>query len=161
MNPQQAINNTLPADFDGTFRFTNWTDRDFTAKWGGVEYTFPALKTTPMVILSVTPYELQNIRKKFAKTLAEREFFQSKEHNRLDAMNKSENIRTFAAAVTYTPGNLEVLVQKCLEPLTPAPAPKPVVVPKVVEEPKTMKRIKSRQSGDNEDESLTQGNVIA
>lgn len=163
MNPQNAVpfNNVLPADFDGTFRFTNWTDRDFTAKWGGVEYTFPAMKTTPMVILSATPYEIQNIRKKFAKELAEREFFHSKEYNRLDAMNKDDKLRTFHAAVAYTPNNLEVLVTKCLEPLPIAPAPTPVVVPKVEFEPKAMKRVKSVVSGDPQDEGLVQGNVVA
>ncbi len=130
MNPMSPAPSQLPADFDGVFRFTNWTDRDFTAKWGGIAYTFPAMKTTPMVILQATPYEIQYIRKKFAKELAEREFFGSKEYSRLDNMNKDDKLRTFQAAVAYTPQNIEVLVTKCLEPLTPAPAPQPKQVPK-------------------------------
>jgi hypothetical protein len=66
----------LPSDFDGIFRFTNWTDSDFTAKWDNIEYTFPAKKTTPIVIPNATPVEIQNIRKKFAKELAVACFYQ-------------------------------------------------------------------------------------
>ena len=160
MNPQMNVpQQILPSDFDGTFRFTNWTDRDFSAKWGGKEYFYPALKTTPMVILSATPYEIQNIRKKFAKELAEREFFNSDKHKQLDAMNKSDNIRSFGAAISYTPNELAAYVQKCLEPLPLAPATS-ADVPKPKVEIKVAKRVRSKSSGDEVDDSLINGGQV-
>ena len=68
----------LPEDFDGTFRFTNPSEEDFIGEWGSKEYHFPAGKTVPMVMPEYSPIEIQHIRKKFAKNLAEREFYKSK-----------------------------------------------------------------------------------
>lgn len=162
MNPQLAPLQTLPVDFDGVFRFTNWTDEDFISKWDGKTYTFPALKTVPIIIPTLSPLEIQNVRKKFAKELAEREFSGSKRYKELDAKNKGENMRTFHAAVTYTPNELEPLVQKCLEPL---PVAKMEVkdTPKVEIKPKATRRLKSKLSDPNEtDESLIRdGQVVA
>ena len=163
MNPQMQVQTpVLPPDFDGTFRFTNWTTEDFSAKWDSKVYTFPALKTVPLIILSATPYEIQNIRKKFAKELAEREFFKSKEYQRLDGMNTGDKIKSFQAAVSYTPNVLESYVQKCLEPL-PVAQMKVTEESKVQIEPKAIKRVKSKQSGDDTEESLveSQGTVVA
>lgn len=162
MNPQMfAPQQILPADFDGTFRFTNWTDRDFTSKWGGKEYIFPALKTTPMIILSATPYEIQNIRKKFAKELAEREFFLSPKYTKLDSMNQNPaRSGGISSAVGYNPGELEPFVQKCLEPL-PIGTPMVSDVPKVIVTPKAAHRVKAKVSGDEQDDTLVQGTVVA
>ena len=41
---------TLPEDFDGVFRFTNFTDEDFTTLWNGQEYNFPKQSRTTMII---------------------------------------------------------------------------------------------------------------
>jgi len=101
----------LPADFDGTFRFTNYSKQDFTAKWDNVEYTFPAMKTTPMTGINATPTEIQYIRKKFAKDFAIREFYETK---KFKALNKTEPGGTPA---TYTDADLSEFIQKCLEPL--------------------------------------------
>lgn len=103
--------NILPADFDGQFRFTNWTDEDFKAKWDGVEYTFPANKMTPMTIMSATPLEIQNIRKKFAKELAVNEFYKTKKFKGMDDKKHGQN------PAIYTDSDLIPLIQKCLEPL--------------------------------------------
>lgn len=126
-------NNVLPQDFDGVFRFTNATERDFTAKWNSIEYTFPAMKTTPMIIPNATPLEVQNIRKKFARELAEREFYLSPKLKSLEAQTPAGSVGSFRMAALYTPSDLEPFVQQCLEPL---PVAKPIVkvVPK--EEPK-------------------------
>lgn len=102
--------NMLPADFDGVFKFTNHTDEDFSAKWDKVEYTFPANKTSPM-IMNFTPVEIQNIRKKFARELAIREFYKSK---KFKDMNKHVPGGTPAL---YTDADLTEFVQKCLQPL--------------------------------------------
>lgn len=112
----------LPADFDGLFRFTNFTNEEFTAKWGGIEYSFPALKTSPMIIRNATPEEIQNIRKKFAKELAEREFYKSKRAKTLESMNPQGQVNSFRTAVTYSQDELNPFIQRCLEPLPIASA---------------------------------------
>lgn len=151
--------NVLPPDFDGTFRFTNWTDRDFTAKWGGVEYTFPAMKTTPIIIPTLTPLEVQNVRKKFALELAQREFGNSDTLKAMEA--KNQGVSGFKASVTYALQDLEPLVQKCLEPLEAGRA-EVKEIPKPEFTPKATKVLKSKLSGDETDDSLVgQGKVVA
>ena len=156
MNPNQVTTPVqLPADYDGVFRFTNWTDRDFIGKWNSVEYMFPALKTTPM-LMPFSPIEIQNIRKKFAKELAEREFFQSKKVKELD--KKNEGVY-FHGSVTYTDNDLTSLIQKALEPL-PVGQMKAEQVQTEGEKrpkPKATKIVKTRLSGDEEEETLVEG----
>ncbi len=112
---------TLPEDFDGTFRFTNWTDEDFIAKWGGKEYLFKAKTTAPMIIINQTPLEIQQIRKKFAKNLAEREFGKSQEYSRLMSQERnpdgSPRLNGIHSAGTYSTDSLTTYIQRCLEPL--------------------------------------------
>lgn len=102
---------TLPVGFDGVFRFTNFTDRDFAAKWNNVEYTFPAMSTSPMVILGEMPENVQHIRKKFAKELAEREFYSTEKFKYMNAPERGER------PAIYTDADLEPFIQRCLEPL--------------------------------------------
>lgn len=64
--------------FDGVFRFTNPTTEDFTVLWNSKEYTFPARSTCPMIIQNETQEAIQEIRKKFAYKLAQREFYNGK-----------------------------------------------------------------------------------
>lgn len=106
----------LPADFDGTFRFTNWTDNEFKARWDKVEYTFPANSTSPLVIPTATPYEVQSIRKRFAKELALQEFYKT---GKFKAM---ENTPPGGTPPTYSEMELKDFIQKCLEPLPTAQA---------------------------------------
>lgn len=108
--------NILPPDFDGIFRFTNFTDQEFKAKWGGLEYTFPALKTTPMVIPGATPEEVQHIRKKFAKELALEEF------SKTDKFKKLNEHVPGGHPAPYTDSDLAPFIQRCLEPLPLAQA---------------------------------------
>ncbi len=112
--PPIKQDNTLPPDFDGIFRFTNFTDREFTAKWDKVAYTFAPMSTSPMVIARATPEEVQYIRKKFARELAEREFHLSGKFNALDAQAPAGSGKVPAI---YTDGDLEPYIQKCLTPL--------------------------------------------
>lgn len=104
-------NNVLPADFDGVFRLTNFTEEDFKARWNKIEYTFPALKTTPVIIPGATPEEVQNIRKKFARELAEREFYKTERFKYLNSPERGSH------PAPYTETDLEPFIQKCLEPL--------------------------------------------
>jgi len=119
-----AYESVLPENFDGTFRFTNWTDEDFVAKYGSKEYHFPAKTTSPIVMTNQTPLEIQQIRKKFAKDLAEREFFKSENYNRLTAQERnndgSPRLNSIQMAGTYSIESLTQFIQKCLEPLTPS-----------------------------------------
>lgn len=110
-NMPEKASGILPPDFDGVFRFTNFTNEDFKAKWGGVEYTYPAQKTTPMIIPGATPEDVQYIRKKFAKELAIREFYKTP---KFIGMN---TIAPGGVPALYTDSDLADLIQKCLEPL--------------------------------------------
>lgn len=125
--------NSLPVGFDGIFRFTNFTTKEFKAKWGGIEYTYPPEKSTPMIIPGATPEEVQNIRKKFARELAELVIYDSDLVKKLDAQNPQHVINSINAAVTYNPKDLEPYIQRCLEPLPPA-QPTMKVLPKEGEE---------------------------
>ena len=115
--------NVLPIDFDGTFRFTNPSDEDFVGVWGKKEYLFPAKTTTPMLIVEHSPVEIQHIRKKFAKDLAEREFYRSKGYKTLRDQEGKPGNRTMNSihqAAAYTLSDLAPYIQKCLVPLTPS-----------------------------------------
>lgn len=111
----------LPTDFDGVFRFTNWSDEDFAGKWGGKEYIFAAKTTAPMIIPEHSPLEIQNIRKKFAKDLAEREFFKSKNYNKFKAQETnndgSPKLNSIQQAGQYSLTELVPFIQRCLVPL--------------------------------------------
>lgn len=108
--------NILPSDFDGVFRFTNSREEEFKAKWGGIEYTFPALKTVPMVIPGATPEEVQHIRKKFAKEWAIEEFAKTPKFAKLN------DVPPGGTPALYTEDDLAPFIQKCLEPLPLAQA---------------------------------------
>lgn len=116
----------LPEDFDGVFKFTNWTDEDFIGKWGGKEYKFPKLTTSPMIIPDHSPIEIQHIRKKFAKDLGEREFFKDAKYRSLQKQERnsdgSPRLNSIQQAGTYSIETLTPFIQKCLEPLQAARA---------------------------------------
>lgn len=127
MNDLEKDKNVLPADFDGIFRFTNWTENEFKAKWANIEYTFPPLKTTPMIIAGATPEEVQSIRKKFARELAISEFYKTP---KFIGMN---TVAPGGVPALYTDNDLAPFIQKCLEPL-PIGKVKAKVLPKVTDE---------------------------
>jgi hypothetical protein len=112
---------TLPEDFDGVFRFTNWSNEDFVGGWGGKKYIFSAETTSPMVIPEHSPLEIQYIRKKFAKDLAEREFYKSQSYKTLMKQERnpdgSPRLNGLHSAGTYSVDQLTPFIQKCLEPL--------------------------------------------
>lgn len=113
--------NVLPQDFSGVFYFTNSSDKDFVAKWDKIEYTFEANKTTPM-IMNFTPVEIQNIRKKFAREYAEREFYKTEKFKGMNAHVPG------GTPPTYTDSDLASIIQTCLEPL-PIAAAKTRIIP--------------------------------
>ena len=117
--------NVLPENFPGYFEFSNWSDEDFVGTWAKKEYKYPALKMTKMFIENATPLEVQNIRKKFAKELALREFFKSQKYQTLRANEgvKDANgviqplLGSFQSARSYSDTDLQDGIQKCLAPL--------------------------------------------
>ena len=147
----------LPEDFDGVFRFTNYSEEDFTAKWGGKSYTFPAMKTTPMIIMNASPVEIQSIRKKFAKEFGEREFFRSDKLKRLEAserINGSAVFNSFKQAGQYSDNDLKDYIQKCLEPLPMARAiveevPQENIEEKLTRTPKGKLRTRALEDGES------------
>lgn len=120
-----SYESVLPVDFDGVFRFSNPTDEDFKGLWNKKEYLFPAKSTVPMIMPEHSPLEIQHIRKKFAKDLAEREFFKSKQY---ETFRLREGVKDdmgmiqprgsgMSHAGQYTMNDLEPFIKQCLEPL--------------------------------------------
>ncbi len=117
----QKIDTILPEDFDGVFRFTNDSDEDFIGKWDSLEYVFPARKTTPMLITNATPLEVQNIRKKFAREWAERQYFKSEKYQKMFNQERNPDgtprLNSIHQAGTYGDNELAPFIQQCLTPL--------------------------------------------
>ncbi len=111
----------LPEDFDGTFKFTNWTDEDFVGLWGKKAYRFPAYSTCAIIIADQSPLDIQQIRKKFARDLAIREFGKSDQAKHMAAREKDAQgfpvMWNFKNASTYSIDQLAEYIQKCLTPL--------------------------------------------
>lgn len=110
----------LPVDFDGVFKFTNWSNEEFIGVWGKKQYHFAANATSPMIIPEHSPLEIQHIRKKFAKDLAEREFFKGSRYEILRSPEGTLGNRTMSGihtASAYTMDDLKEGIQACLKPL--------------------------------------------
>jgi hypothetical protein len=155
---------TLPEDFNGVFHFTNWSNDSFVGRWGGKEYHFPAETTSPMIIPEHSPLEIQHIRKKFAKDLAEREYFKTPqyEHQRLREGEKDDYgmIRPrgqgMSHAGQYSLDQLSPYIQRCLEPLPVAKALVKTVEKTPIEENLTRNnKGKLNTEAIDENESLT------
>lgn len=112
---------TLPSNFTGTFYFSNPSDEDFVGVWNSKEYLFKAGSMTPMIMPDHSPLEIQHIRKKFAKDLAEREFYKSKEYKKFKGQETNNDgtprLNSIHQAGTYSEGELVTYIQKCLDPL--------------------------------------------
>lgn len=151
--------NVLSAEFDGIFRFTNWTDKDFTSKWDSVEYTFPALKTVPLIIPNATPQEVQSIRKKFALDLATYVFHNSDKFKSMDLT--IEESQAGKVPALYTDKDIAPYVQRCLEPL-PAAVAKTVIAPaKEIKLSTDQKGKKVSKVLDGDESLVGDGTVIA
>ncbi len=130
-------NQILDTDFDGVFRFSNWTEEDFTVLWNNKEYTFPAHTRSPIIIGSETLENIQAIRKKFAYKLAEREWYKGAEYARMKEMGNGR-------PPTRDDKVLEPLIQMCLDPL-------PVVHATVKDRPKEELNLRATKAvGDSE-----------
>lgn len=115
----------LPEDFDGTFRFSNPSDEDFIGRWNSKEYIFKAGTTSKLIMPDHSPLEIQHIRKKFARDLAEREFFKSQEYQKkykAQEVNSdgTPRLNSMHMAGQYNDTDLTEYIQKCLTPLETA-----------------------------------------
>ena len=104
-------------DFDGVFRFTNTTSEDFTTLWNNKEYTYPAGQTVPMIIANASLEEIQQIRKFFAKRLAEREFYKTKNFKEIRNGLKDKDMGRNVLATSYDEKQLQSFIDSCLKPL--------------------------------------------
>lgn len=120
LNKESAAPTVNPREFNGQWFFTNPDTEDFTAYWNSTPYTFPAMSTSPLVIMDATPIETQNIRKQFALKLAQRMFGKSPKWRKL--VKESEG-RASPAFYDQTK-EYEPYIQQCLTAL-------PVVAAKV------------------------------
>ena len=71
-----------------------------------------------MIMTDYSPLEIQHIRKKFAKNLAEREFYKSKEYKVMADQEGKPGNRTMSGihqAATYTLDDLTPYIQECLQ----------------------------------------------
>lgn len=105
------MNYDINEEFDGVFRFTNWTDKERKYLWNNKEYTFPAKSTVPLIILNEPLENIQEIRKRFAYRLAEEVFYEGKEYQKMSKMGNG-------LPPTFDPKILEQDIEKCLQPLT-------------------------------------------
>ncbi len=134
----------LPENFDGTFRFTNDSDEDFTAKWASKEYVFPKRSTSPMPAhsLNATPLEVQQIRKKFALDWAVREFYKSGSYENYLKQERnndgSPRLNSIHQAGSYSIDQLAPFIQRCLKPLESGKVEisEPMITPKTLLEEK-------------------------
>ncbi len=128
MNEEKGImkyESVLPSDFNGVFEFSNYSDEDFVGVWGGEAFTFPSHKRSPMIMTKYSPLEVQHIRKKFAKDLAEREFFKSREYRVLadqEGVPGHRTMNSFTHAAAYNLSDLAPFIQRALEALPNAKA---------------------------------------
>ena len=132
-----------PEDFEGVFYFTNATDEDFTTLWNNKEYTFLAGTTSAMIIANEPLENVQQIRKYFAKRLAEREFFKGKEFGKMKNGIPNAGSGANMIASSYDEKALQPWVDQCLEPLPRAKA----IVAKIPDETLNVKAAKAIGSG--------------
>jgi hypothetical protein len=115
------VESTLPEDFEGTFYFTNWSDEEFVGKWNSKEYHYPPNSMSPMIIPDASLLDIQQIRKKLAKDLAEREFYKGTAYKKLMAQERnndgSPRLPSFQQAGTYSLDDMASLIQRGLNPL--------------------------------------------
>ena len=106
----QTFEDITSDNFDGRFYFTNPFDEDWTALWNNKEYFFPAKKTVPLVILGETLENIQEIRKRGAYRLAEREWFKSSDYKKMSKMGNG-------LPPTRNDAVLQPLIDQCLKPM--------------------------------------------
>jgi len=98
--------------FDGVFKFTNATDEDFAVLWNNKEYVYPANTSCPMVIANESAENIQEIRKKFALKLAQRELMKSKAYKAIE-----KEAAKHVMPANYDEKILQEYIDQCLAPL--------------------------------------------
>lgn len=138
------IDTTTGFDFDGVFRFTNATDEDFTGLWNNKEYLYKAHTTTKMIIPDETTENIQEIRKRWAYQVAQREWYKSKTYKEMVKMGR-------ANPSIYNESLLQPWIDECLKPL---PVSEPVVKEKAKDSERKYKVSKALADNANLNESF-------
>lgn len=105
----------IEEEFGGVFYFTNPTKQERKYLWNNKEYTFPAESTVPLIILSESLENIQEIRKRFAFRMAEERYYEGDEYKKNKEMGGG-------LPPTFDPKILEPMIQECLKPLAKARA---------------------------------------
>jgi hypothetical protein len=115
------VESTLPEDWNGTFYFTNWTEEEFVGRYNSKDYHFAPMTTAPMIMPDFSPIQIQQIRKKFAKDLAEKELGNTAMYKRFLKQEKNDDgsprLSSMQKAATYSTDDLASLIQKGLTAL--------------------------------------------
>ena len=101
---------TNPNYLNGVFYFSNASEEDFVALWNNVEYIFPAMTCSPMLIANEPPENVQEIRKRFALTWAQKQWYAGREYKKM--VKEGGRIPAIPNEKVYEP-----LIQMCLNPL--------------------------------------------
>lgn len=101
---------TNPNYLNGVFYFSNASDKDFVALWNNIEYTFPAMTCSPMLIADEPAANIQEIRKLFAKKWAQAQWYEGREYKKM--VKEGGRIPAIPNEKVYDP-----LIQMCLNPL--------------------------------------------
>lgn len=100
-----------PTNFDnGVFYFSNPSKEEFKALWNNIEYIFPPMSCTALLIPDHTAIQIQEIRKRFAFRWAEKQWFESKEYKHMVKIGRDK-------PSARDDSQLEPLIQMCLTPL--------------------------------------------
>lgn len=117
----------LNEEFNGTFYFTNPTDKERKYLWNNREYAFPANSTVPLIVMGEPLENIQEIRKRFAYRMAEERLYEGEKMYGQDGKTiiydyKKAKEMGNGLPPTFSPEILESWIEECLKPLPIAKA---------------------------------------
>lgn len=133
-------------EFNGTFYFTNPTDKERSYLWNNREYTFPAKSTVPLIIMGEPLENIQEIRKRFAYRMAQDRFYEGEKPSVGESYTKLKNMGN-GLPPTFNPTIFEPWIEECLTPLPIAKSN--VKQAKSIDSERNYKASKAMGEGDN------------
>ncbi len=108
-------------EFSGVFMFTNPTKTERRFLWNNKEYIFPAEATVPLIIPTETLENIQEIRKRFAKAMAQERLYEGEPVLNRDGKIVFEYHKAMEMGKglppTFDEKILEPFIEECLKPL--------------------------------------------